>query len=490
MYSGADTNHRITFRFDDKGKKVEDVKESKAVELKVETVEPSLQESTSHQYTATANNIAVRDSDAEKSAETSIRKQNTAVIKKAYPSSSNTSIDSVKDLNPWESPFQNDALLLEKLIRETNQLYEQKDDAKEHKEKVQSTAEAETDKGKSQLLKRLAQPKHETEQPSSFDDFLYTGNEEEEVELSSVLESRYSRKSRGPSWGQVLLYIAGALSTGALFGYIILTMFLGGTFWEKNDLGNAVSVQGVIDTDKEKAGSIDSNNKVKEAEAEPGGAELTPDGAVKAVALTGGKQSYYMLQFGMFSKKESRDAALQDLTSKGIAASTAQSGDEYRVYAGITQKQADAQILLQKYPLDLYIKELVLVQPQAIPFEGSAETANRYFEQSATLIASWSAMIGAQLEQPSLSPLGEAAATALQEQFAAWTETNKLMKSGMSDEQSNKFLTSISGAIEDGAAAIKAYNEQAAMKHLQTAEQSMMKAVLAQKDWFEALTAL
>lgn len=443
MYTGVNRNHRITFRFDNKGKSI-----------------PINEKDHNEEQYPSQNDGQYNGSDQLNGQEETM----------PHALQQHSAMDSLKDINPWNSPYQDDTTALEQLIRDSNENPQQEEQSSRKVTNELKTTAASKKRFKLELM----------------DDELDPSFEEGAADELASDHSYYIRKTKGPSWLNVLLYVAGALTTGALFGYFILTLFMGNSIW--SSIGDQTAAN--IPSGESKAAMselIDTNPVLGNNQA-----QLKPfDGADKAVSLAGESQSYYMLQFGLFNQKESRDAALQQLTSKGIAASTAQTDDGYRVYAGITTKKSDANLLIGHYPqLDLYLKEVVIKQPQTLTFDGTADTANRFFDQTAHMLASWSEMIAAQLEQPTLSSLGETAAAALQEQFDAWNETNKQMKAGMSDEQGSKFLNTIATAITDAAAAMKSYNDQVAMPYLQTTQQAMMKAVLAQKDWFDHLNAL
>ncbi|MEF2243351.1 SPOR domain-containing protein [Paenibacillus sp. IITD108] len=489
MYTGVNRNHRITFRFDNKGKSIPtneddhkeeqcppqdggqaDIDNNYSEHNKEENMqsdpeitsfyEEITEDAWKYEETQKAGDIKASRSDQLKEREETM----------PHALQQHSVMDSLKDINPWNSPYQDDITALEQLIRDSNDNPQQ---------------EGQVSRKDTNELKTTAAANKRFELQLKDDELGPTFEEGAEDELASD-RSYYSRKTKSPSWLNVLLYVAGALTTGALFGYFILTLFMGNSIW--SSIGDQPAAN--IPSGESKPAmseQIDTNPVPGNNQAQ----QKPLDGAVKAVSLAGGSQSYYMLQFGLFNQKESRDAALQQLTSKGIAASTAQTEDGYRVYAGITTKKSDANLLVSHYPqLELYLKEVVIKQPQALPFDGTADTANRFFEQTAQLLASWSEMIAAQLEQPTLSSFGEAAAAALQEQFDAWNETSKQMKAGMSDEQGGKFVNTIATAITDAAAAMKSYNDQVAMPYLQTTQQAMMKAVLAQKDWFDHLNAL
>lgn len=390
----------------------------------------------------------------------SIRKQ--SPVSKVIPLYQSAAPNHIDEAHPWDSVFQEDVSALEKLIRDSEQ-------------------------------PELAPVYRET------NDLPEVEREEEDIsdillENDSNSSGVYRRSSKGPSWMQVFLSVAGALATGALFGYLLLNLFTGGFIWPGSAANNAgnqitsgdqeISLDDIVNLPMENAGG-------EGEQASPASGQGVKEEAVPAASVSiGGTFSYTFLQYGVFSGTETRDEALKQLVDKGLPRSSSKSGDKYPVYAGIAVDQAQAETLAAAMPGLLVYKKDMAITPEKLLFSGSEETANRFFEQSNGLAASWSALIAAQLGQSELSPIGEAASVAWKEKHKAWAETAAEMKKGVTDEKGISYLAELTSAIENGAESMLAYEKQASKENLWKAQTSLMEAVLAQKEWFESMSAL
>ncbi|MFD2116483.1 SPOR domain-containing protein [Paenibacillus yanchengensis] len=488
MYSDTNMNRRFTIRFDGSGKVVRTSEES------VETAE-SIK---NNEEIVDVDRQAIIVDEEKMKDEFSERIEQISATEKMTEKWEHVILDNP---DPWHSPFQEDVGALEKLIRnerpERPELAErlERSDRPERLE-VSERVERQQNKRPSVVEKK---------QDNDMKEIDLSEVEQIEVEVAPLLEAQYRRTKKTSAW-QVVLYVAGALTTGAVFGYIILTLITNGFLSSDNNAsmisqrnGEASNMEQGVSGTSAGVGVGEGINQLGKAtngtiaKAEPGAVTDLINNAevVPAVSLAGHAQTYYMLQYGVFSKLDSRDAALEQLTAKGIAASTAKADDQYRVYAGMAASAADAKLIAEKYPsLNLYVKELVIKTPQALPFTGNAEIAEQFFSSTASLVTTWSDLIAVQLEQASLTPFAETTTESLTEQFNQWKALSTQMNEGMKDEQGNKFLGFITTAVRDAAKALDQYNDQVAMKYLQTAQQAMMTAVLAQNDWFDHLSAL
>lgn len=443
-------NNRITYRFDRQGKPVtEQGDKQSATELK--------------------------------------RKQSpTSKVIPLYQAAAPNHID---DIHPWDSVFQEDVGALEKLIRESDQ--------PESESVYRETATPAYDQDETLNDHRTSERK---ERFSSYEWQM----DDEEADTRDILPGNdstsggvYRRSSRSPSWFNVFLSVAGALATGALFGYLVLNLFTGGIIWPGSSAENNASNQ---ETTGEQVISLDDIVSLPMENAGIAGEQVNagsgsnldnPDTAVPAASVSvGGAYSYTFLQYGVFSGTSTRDDALKQLADKGLPRSSAQTGDKYPVYAGIAADGVQAETLSAAMPGLLVYKKDIAINPGKVLFNGSEETANQFFEQTNGLVASWSTLIVTQLEQPELSPIGKAASVAWKEKHKAWAETAAEMNKGVADEKGISYLSALMGAIEEGAESMLAYEKQASKGSLWKAQTSLMEAVLAQKEWFESMSAL
>ncbi|RJX41425.1 hypothetical protein D3P09_05475 [Paenibacillus pinisoli] len=418
------------------------------------------------------------------------------VIPLYQPAASN----GIDDTHPWDSVFQEDVGALEKLIRDS--------------EGEPGRGHAHTDIEASIRNGASAAPSQDLHEPEASDpwaslqhDITVPSAPEREHEreydwrrgenrhhLIVDDEGPVIRKTGGPSWLNVFLSVAGALATGALFGYFILTLFTGGIIWPgSSQNGSAAEGKGVTLDDIVNlpvAGGIDDEDKGGAGAKTPPSGQPDKPAATATVSL-GGEQSYSVLQYGVFKGTEGRDEAMRQLAAKGLPAAAIHSGDSYYVYAGLATSQKEAEVLAAEMPdMLIYKKELKLALPDRIAFTGSEGDAKQFFERTHALVASWSSLIVTQLEQADLSPIGEAAAKAWQDKLGEWKNSAETMKKGVGDSKEGEQLAKLTDAIGDAGNAMLAYGKAASKANLWTAQEALMRAVLAQKEWFESMSAL
>jgi hypothetical protein len=301
-----------------------------------------------------------------------------------------------------------------------------------------------------------------------------------------------SRRSggKGPSWLHVFLSVGGALATGAIFGYLILSLFTGATVWTSGEKpANGENVPVAQTETREPIGLDDLGGTSRNGGEEKGGNESAlPAATVNLGSLA---RTYTLLQFGLFSNAEGRDAAIKQLRDGGLAAAAMKTAEGYRVYAGIALDGNKAGLISSGLPdIVLYKKEVAVQAPERLPFAGGEETALAFFTSTNDLIAAWSDLVVAQLEQPSLSPLGSVAAEGWRSRHEQWTAHASAMKEGIPDPTGETYYAKLRTAIDNAAAAMTEYDKTPSKAHLWSAESALMEAVLAQKEWFESSSAL
>ncbi|MCR2802625.1 hypothetical protein [Paenibacillus soyae] len=315
------------------------------------------------------------------------------------------------------------------------------------------------------------------------------------IDESVYAKSAYRRSGKGPSWFNVFLSVAGALATGALFGYLILNLFTGDFIWPGSSgngagdetAGQTVSLDDIVNLPlTEATGGVEEGTNNQEGPQADNPGESVP----AATVAINGEYDYTLLQYGVFSGTATRDAALQQLADKDLPRSSTESNGKYLVYAGLAASTAEASTLSSVMPdLQVYKKEVTL-RPGNLAFQGDAETASNFFELTNSLVASWSTLVVTQLEQPTLSPIGQAAADAWKEKYKAWGDLAGKMEEGVTDEKGRQYLSEMKKAIDSGAEAMLAYDKATSKASLWKAQTALMDSVLAQKEWFESMSAL
>lgn len=462
--------NRITYRFDRNGKSM--YEENRSTDKQQES--PAGNDVT---HAVPNNNIANKTA-----------KMNVIPL---YPS---TEQHSISEISPWNSPFQEDIGALEQLIRNTDTIpvsaatAKQKDKAKSSKTalmEVPVKQENNLSAGEQSYFKpEDVQEPHQTDVDERVHD---------ESSRNKLQYSRIKRRAGAPSWFNVFLSVAAALATGALFGYLLLSLFTGASIWpggagEKPD---SQSVTGNIDTGETSPGATVGGSKNGDGTAVDNNPDTKPDSNTAMISLKGLDRTYYLLQFGVFSNTEGRDAALVQLEEKGLAGAAMTSGADYRVYAGMAGDRGKAQTVREMMPdLDLYIKEVSIATPAKMPFEGDQAAAQTFFEQTEELVQMLDELALAQLEQPALSSISEAAAASWQSEYQKWTENAATVRIGIMDTEGKAYLDKVIQAVNSAAKSMVDYDKKPSRAHLWSTQTQLMKAIITQKEWFETISAL
>ncbi|CAM4194987.1 hypothetical protein FHS16_000209 [Paenibacillus endophyticus] len=416
-----------------------------------------------------------------------------------YPT---TEQHSMSEVSPWNSPFQEDIAALEELIRNADTVpaannvkaikqavippierIEKEDPYKDELYLVK--------KEKKAIDEEAAFPVHE-----ELDDIQAHAEERiyEEPRRGKAQYSRIKRGSSAPSWFNVFLSVAAALATGALFGYLLLSLFTGASLFP-SEAGNKPDAQPVTGSvaagDKgSETGAIDKNSDTsKPATVDGSGGQQGSTAAT--ISLTGLEHTYFMLQFGVFSNTEGKDAALDQLAKQGLAAAAMTSAKDYRVYAGLGSDRKQAEAIKGLLPeIELYVKEVTIDTPGKLPFTGDSAVAQRFFEQTGILVQMLDELTLAQLEQPTFNPLSKTAASSWQAEHKEWTENAAAMRIGIGDADGKAYLEQIIQAVNSAAESMVEYDKKPSQAHLWSSQTGIMRAVIAQKEWFESISAL
>ena len=207
-----------------------------------------------------------------------------------------------------------------------------------------------------------------------------------------------------PSGIRVFLAVAGAIATGAVFGYLLLWL-IAGQPW--------VSGSGhVAESPRQQSSAVRSVGMDKPSGQEAGEEKAAgnpgtgvPDTAASAPAEDPGRPSaeavrtpggagtetlavpadlFYFLQYGVFSSEARMKEALVTVRNKGLAAVAAQN-DGYRVFVGAAATRDDAERLAKLLgDLKVYIKVLDN-PPLVLPADGLPAGLPDFFERSGHL---------------------------------------------------------------------------------------------------------
>ncbi|GGG74325.1 SPOR domain-containing protein [Paenibacillus radicis (ex Gao et al. 2016)] len=484
------SNNRITYRFDRSGQPLND---SDRQEMK---------KNGARAQAGVPDSWIADDNDSSHPAAVSSSKTASKVIpiyKESYDSYSMSG-----EFTPWNTAFQEDVGALEQLIRDT-------DDSKirENRSRMPEI--------QSEAVQRPAKPKAVNRRAAMDDASIDPSNPELEIERKGDAQSgavyypeefpeeidhidaggkhewTVKRYTAPPSWMKVFLSVAAALATGALFGYLLLNLFTGTPVWPGEGTGGANKpVDGAI---------VDPGQGGGKASAGKGNGTISGNGTVAAGEVTGKGsafanlslpvQTYYMLQYGVFSNAEGLQAAIADLQGRGNAAAGFYTGTDYRAYTGLAGDRAQAVSLGKLLSgMELYVKQVDVEVPQQFPFSGDAAAAETFLSRTAELVSMLDKLTLTQLEQPQLSSLSPAASKAWSASHQSWTESVKAMEAGVKDKEGQAFLIKLIQSLNSAAKGLEEYDKKPSQSHLQAVQSALMETILTQKQWFESVSAL
>ncbi|MBP3961411.1 SPOR domain-containing protein [Paenibacillus lignilyticus] len=434
------------------------------------------------------------------------------------------------EIGSWNSPFQNDAHALEQLIREADG---QKADVPKTR-KPSSNESARTMKHDNPLYDAVQEqlPPHmeqaetillgdEYEEPRKriqanpnvIDMYPILDEEMEERErrrselqmqartsFGSYMGGSNQRPSKGPSWFKVFASVTGAIATGALFGYFVLALFTGnGSFGSDSSVNQpGASVSGSITDGAESTGGPSGSAAANDKVNEPSSAGATnSNGAVDNGSGSGSsaaqsmikvnipESSYYMLQYGVFSNQEGLNAAVDELAAKGLAAAPLTTQEDYRVYVGMSSDRDEAQMLGHLLTnMEVYVKQIDLPAVTSIAFKGDAAAVEDFFEQTNGLIASLDRLTVERLSGTT-NDAGD-----WKELHRQWITSANALAAGLTDKVNKSSLQKLTQLINTAAVAAEEYTKKPSDAYLWSMQASLMKAVFAEKAWFESMDAL
>lgn len=309
-----------------------------------------------------------------------------------------------------------------------------------------------------------------------------------------------------PSWFRVFLAVAGAIATGAAFGYLMLNLFAGQAVVPAGgpvapdvtapsaNVGEGTLAEpaatGGIGEESGGAGTPEPAPAAAGARAEPeSSADADPRAATEARPETVviPADLFYLLQFGVFSTEESMRDAMRAAREQGLAAASVRD-DGYRVFVGVAPTRDDAERLARLTgDAAVYIKVLE-GHPLSLPAAGLPDDLPAFFERSGELARQLARLSVTALREEKPARIGEEAIRAVREAHAAWERTagSLARDSGLAGEAQ----TLVSAAAEGLDAAfgrLEAYQERPDRSDLWDVQTAVMEALLALHRLREAL---
>jgi stage II sporulation protein B len=307
-------------------------------------------------------------------------------------------------------------------------------------------------------------------------------------------EARYVRHSHRTPWLKIVASAVGAIATGALFGFLVLSLFSEdaandtASWWKlgTNSTASTVEEGGNPPLDSTKVLPATAA-KDSTAAAGAGGAAATKELAAAAVSLPAA--TYSFVQSGVFSTAEGAETAITDLRKKGLAAASEKSTDKYYVYAGVALNRNEVLPIsssLQNHLPDVFIKEYSVPAVQKMKWAGKAGSSpEAYFVQGSKL-ASMIAGLTALHLQGELAAPEEATMSSLRSAHQQWTQAAVSAAEGMTAEHktiSDKMNTAINMAVRT----MEEYKKNPSEAYLWQAQGELIKYIIGEKELRTAL---
>lgn len=317
-----------------------------------------------------------------------------------------------------------------------------------------------------------------TDEPDPEEEIDDEGIPELEAEWGAA--TRYSRQE-GPSWWRVIATVVGAIATGGLFGYLLLTLFTGEPLFPSSDpTGGAVPAAALpageasapAATGAGAAGAAGNAGAGASAAKPPAAAETPPGkaGATEAAAAPGA--AVYLLQYGVFRTEQSMNEAASQLSGKGLA-SASDASDGYRVYAGIASSKDEAEALADRLAgMEVYLKPVASPEIRLTGLKQAQSKAN-FLALGSELYAKIASFTSAALA-------GSGEDTGVQKIRTAhqlWLEAGKA--AGEWEEPLAKAVQNETEQLNAAVSAINKYSDKPSEAHLWNAQSAAMKAALA-----------
>lgn len=301
------------------------------------------------------------------------------------------------------------------------------------------------------------------------------------------------RSRRGPSWLRILLSVAGAIVTGALFGYIVLALFTGEPLLPAGGADAPAAAGASAPAAKPAAGTsiVDAQGQkdAPSAPASPSSGASAEGGNGAANQTNQAKEANisasvsYLLQYGVFQSEASMNDAVQELAAQGIAAAT-DTTEGYRVYAGIAATKAEADALAAALTdSELYVKALNN-EALKLPQTDVAVSWTNYIETSDALGRLLGNTSAGLLAQGGLKPVGERASADTKAALKAWEQAAAGLEKWAGSHQSE--AASLAAELKAAAEQMSAYEAKPAASKLRAVQTSAMKAALIAaglRDW-------
>lgn len=274
-----------------------------------------------------------------------------------------------------------------------------------------------------------------------------------------------------PAWWKVILSAASAIATGALFGFLVLSLFSNSSPGFSLRSGEPATQTAMSQQSASYIVSSDDQQDAAGADLSQGVPPAQADQAWPAA-------TWYWLQYGVFRSQEAMEAAAAELTAAGLPAFSDQA-EGFRVYAGVAATKEMAEQLASQMPdRELFIKPIIMPEVHPAAHAGG-EDWHSFIILSEQLAASLSSLSVSALQDKMPQPADEAVLGALREGYSQWQHAAATVErlEGAAYAEGMAIIQ----ALSDAMSSIDQYERNVSRYHLWRIQAQLMKKLAAER---------
>lgn len=304
--------------------------------------------------------------------------------------------------------------------------------------------------------------------------------------------SGYVRHTKTP-WLKVSASVAGAVVTGVLLGFFVLSWFDGRTEPAPSPSTQAGENAAAV-TGKEPAAGKDvaAGAKTADPQASAGaGAQQaagTSASGGTAAAASIPARTYSVLQNGGFASAQGAETAQAELKKKGYASATEQAEKHY-VYAGVFTNRDEATALgkqLQAKNVEIYVKTYSLPALSQVAWTGKTEGLQTYLAQSDSLVQMISGITAVHLEEAKPTPIGDGTVASLKTSHEAWTASANAVAQA-APEGAKPLVQQMNAAMNTAKKSVDEYKKNPSAAMMWEAQNGLIQFVVAERALLQKL---
>ncbi|GAA3408354.1 SPOR domain-containing protein [Paenibacillus hodogayensis] len=390
------------------------------------------------------------------------------------------------DFGAWKSPFEAETERVERMIREAEHTEHREERRPEpvrepyRERKQERERERNRDRYPVEREGPIVDQEYDPGQlPGGYDRYDRYDRNNRPV---TTIRTGHERNPVTP-WLKIVASVTGAVATGVLIGFFVLSMF-----------GGEDQLPGVPEaTGKQQvAGTNPQTKQPDSAAASSGAKEPAAPAASAAAASVSAKiaeQSYTLLQNGVFSNQQGADAAVAELKKKGLAAFV-QPSDKFYVYVGMSPSRDDALALsqtLKEQQMELFLKPITLPAADKVRWSGEQTGApEQFFAQNRKLLQTIANFTTARLKEKTPAAIDDSTLQSIHTSHQAWTGASGSFGAGLAQEQKamlQKWGTAMSTAVTS----MDEYKKNPSPAFLWAAQSALMQALFAENELLGAI---